>query len=139
MFIIKQQEIKKVSYIFFTVSSMIFSSAANGMLAEEDSNKFQIFYKIQVDNSDSNSLLTGDDVKKYRNNIKKDVKIRQRMIYAYEVQKTGEVLFKYVTPVFAKTAGILILVPDPSGASQIAGASVGLAAAATGAGGFLIK
>lgn len=77
----------------------------------------------------------------YRKLIKKDMKIRNRIVYSYYTEKAGDYSVKYVMPALLKTsAGISFFsFLDPSGGTAIAGAAVGAAAIGTGAGGFLIK
>lgn len=171
MLVKKRQDVKRLSYILLTVSSILCSADASGMEIEEDKIINAPRFAVAVEqegageydlanynyhlalgedtrkdfcntfntNSRTNLLLEYGDAENLRNAIKKDMKIRQKMIYSYETQKAGEVLFKYVTPILTKTAAVLLCVPDPSGSSQIAGTSIGLAAAVTGGGGALTK
>jgi hypothetical protein len=78
------------------------------------------------------------DLMDYSQRVKKDMKLRKRVLSSYRAQEAGDFLGKYVAPTLWGISSVLIPIPDPSGITPIVGVSIGLAGGVTKAGGWLI-
>jgi hypothetical protein len=87
---------------------------------------------LQIESQYKSIPADDQDLEKFRKQIKKDMKMRNRIIYSHRAQQVGDFLLKKASPALAGIAGSLLLIPEPTGITKIIGASVGLAASVTG-------